>query len=160
MEHHLHIVIDYIIPKGFELNKTSEMPGGVQCAFNFIVKNIGDKEFPGGTFEKITAAYVKSSQIQGIYYPKQKIEPIAVNETRQVYTWDAVLVIPGPTWINCKITANDNNPINFYQIEEKQLPMKNVWKNAYFVIDHSTMQIVRLLKSIEKKLDVLVQKDT
>lgn len=160
MEHHLQIVIDYKTPKDLELNKLSEMPGGVQCDFKFMVTNIGDKEFPGGTLENISVAYVKTAGIQGIYSPNQKIEPIAINDTREVYTWNAILVVPGPAWLSCKITANDNVPINFYQLKEKLLPMKNEWKNAYFIRDYGSMQTVRLLKSIEKKLDDLVQKDT
>lgn len=135
-----------------KLLKRREYPRSGLLSITLTITNNGQSDFPGGTVTDVILDHTSGTyrtwrtlnfQIP-LLNPKQKcIVPAS---------WFR-LEVEGLFWLKSTIKAIDGQEIQFYQIGSGE--PANVWMSPLVVVNRENLNIVRLLKEINIKLEEL-----
>jgi hypothetical protein len=111
---------------------------GMHIHYGISIKNIGDKEFPGGTISKLVVKHM-GTEIAVQSSDTKTVPKIMPGKKVNIWVTNTILNYPGPIWVSCDIKANDSEitvkPFQCSRGEENGIPLSltNSWSHSEYV---------------------------
>lgn len=159
MEHKLFVEIDYDVleKKLKKFLNYEEFITGSKVSFKFSVKNLGDKNFSGGKLTDIELSFKEGGGVvfRTTHKPDQspEIPNLRPGEKKYVFEWTSQIKNGGIVFLLCKIKANDNNLVRYYQTDSLNIDLGTErWYDVYCSIERTNLLLLDELAKLRKDI--------
>ncbi len=144
-EYHLLITYDVKV-KGRKYKKylkPYEVVRGEEFELTLYVKNIGDKEFPGGEFEEFRIDWMGLGGMGAVVtrYSEPDLPKIPRLQPEEGIELEEISVTPpveGPGWIKFEVISNDGQNVKLYRDEEEG---EDEWIGFIYVVNRELLEV-------------------
>lgn len=123
-----------------------DMIRGQPCEISFEITNIGEKPFPGSTFEDV---YHFSDDFTSTPAPAE-IPSIGVGETKTIKR----MVVPlnnGGGFVRARLKSRDGEEIEAYQ-RRPDVPIgRNEWQDVFYVVPRESIDLIWFLAKLSAR---------
>jgi len=141
--------VSFEVPKKYKsLVKKFELVSGEITCFAFKVKNLGDRDFPGGAMSVVFNA-VSGMETLTVSTPSIELSSMKP-KTDLTVERKLDIVSPGLWYLAIEIDSNDKRVVEYLSYEGQEERSKDRWITLFQVVNRHELEIISLMKKLVK----------